>query len=132
MVPTAPPLRRRAGSLVMPDLPFETRPQVSVVIACFNHARFLAEAIESALAQTYSPIEIVVVDDGSEDDSALVARRYPVRLIQQSNQGLAAAGNAGVRVSRGTFVMRLDADDRLQPTYVEETLQPLLDDPELH
>jgi glycosyltransferase involved in cell wall biosynthesis len=110
----------------------DSRPLVSIVIACFNHARYLPEAIESGLAQTYSPIEIVVVDDGSTDASAEVARRYPVVLVQQTNQGLAAAGNAGIRASHGTFVMRLDADDRLMPTYVEETLQPLLDDPGLH
>lgn len=116
----------------MADSSSHSRPLVSVVIACFNHAAYLGEAIESALAQTYSPVEIVVVDDGSTDDSAQVARRYPVRLLQQTNKGLAAAGNAGVRASRGTFVMRLDADDRLKPTYVEETLQPLLDNPDLH
>jgi glycosyltransferase involved in cell wall biosynthesis len=107
-------------------------PLVSVVIACYNHASFLSEAIESALAQTYSPLEIVVVDDGSTDDSAHVAGRYPVQLIQQPNQGLAAAGNAGVRASHGEFVMRLDADDRLRPTYIQEALQPLLDNPDVH
>jgi glycosyltransferase involved in cell wall biosynthesis len=105
---------------------------VSIIIACFNHARYLAEAIESALAQTYTPVEVVVVDDGSTDNSAEVAQRYPVLLVHQTNQGLAAAGNAGVRASHGTFVMRLDADDRLKPTYVEETLQPLLCNPDLH
>jgi glycosyltransferase involved in cell wall biosynthesis len=110
----------------------ESRPLVSVVIACYNHARFLSEAIESALAQTYSPVEIVVVDDGSTDNSARVARHYPVQLVQQSNQGLAAAGNAGVRASHGAFVMRLDADDRLKATYIEETLQPLLENPDVH
>lgn len=108
------------------------RPLVSIVIPCFNHGRFLAEAIESALAQTYAPIEIVVVDDGSADDSAALARRYPVCLVAQPNQGLAAAANLGIRASHGEFVMRLDADDRLKPTYVQETLQPLLEDANLH
>jgi len=108
------------------------RPLVSVVIPCFNHARFLGEAIESALAQTYAPIEIVVVDDGSMDNSAEVAQRYPVRLVRQANQGLAAAGNAGIRASRGEFVVRLDADDCLRSGYVAETLQPLLDNPRIH
>jgi glycosyltransferase involved in cell wall biosynthesis len=116
----------------MTDSSSDARPLVSVVIACFNHACYLAEAIKSALAQTYSPVEIVVVDDGSTDDSAQVARCYPVQVVHQTNQGLAAASNAGVRASRGTFVMRLDADDRLKPTYVEETLRLLLDNPDLH
>jgi glycosyltransferase involved in cell wall biosynthesis len=115
--------------MVAPDRTAGSRPLVSVVIACFNHAQFLSEAIETVMAQTYAPIEIVVVDDGSTDNTAEVAKRYPVRLIQQPNQGLAAAGNAGIGASHGEFVMRLDADDRLKSTYVEETLKPLQHDP---
>jgi glycosyltransferase involved in cell wall biosynthesis len=107
-------------------------PLVSIVITCFNYGRFLAEAIESALAQTYQPIEVVVVDDGSTDDSAAVAHRYPVTLVQQPNQGLSAASNAGIRGSRGEFVMRLDADDRLLPAYVEKTARLLIEQPDVH
>lgn len=103
----------------------DPRPLVSVIIASYNYGRFLAEAIESALQQTYQPIEVIVVDDGSTDNTADVAARYPVRLIRQPNAGLAAAGRAGIRASCGEFVMRLDADDRLKPTYVEETVAVL-------
>lgn len=92
---------------------------VTIVIPCFNHARYLGEAIESALAQTSSVVEVVVVDDGSTDDSAAVAARYPVRLIRQANQGLSAARNAGLRASRGSVVIFLDADDRLHPGAAE-------------
>jgi glycosyltransferase involved in cell wall biosynthesis len=88
---------------------------VSIIIPCFNHARFLSEAIESALAQTLAPLEVIVVDDGSTDDSADVASRYPVKLVRQGNAGLAAARNAGLAVSRGAIVIFLDADDRLRP-----------------
>jgi glycosyltransferase involved in cell wall biosynthesis len=89
---------------------------VSIVIPCFDHARFVGEAIESALAQTRPEIEVIVVDDGSRDDSAAVAARFPVRLIRQTNQGLSAARNAGLRASRGDVLICLDADDRLYPT----------------
>jgi glycosyltransferase involved in cell wall biosynthesis len=110
----------------------EPPPLVSVVIPCFNYGRFLGEAIESVRRQTYRPIEIIVVDDGSTDETAEVARRYPVKLIVQQNAGLAAAANAGIRASTGAYVMRLDADDRLKPTYVEETAKVLVRDSALH
>jgi glycosyltransferase involved in cell wall biosynthesis len=89
--------------------------RVSIVIPCYNQARFLGEAIESALAQTWTPVEVIVVNDGSTDGSAAVAARYPVRLIAQRNHGLAAARNAGLRASAGEIVVFLDADDRLRP-----------------
>jgi len=88
---------------------------VSIVIPCFNHARYLAEAIESALTQTHADVEVVVVDDGSTDDSAAVASRYPITLVRQANQGLASARNAGLKTSRGDILIFLDADDRLHP-----------------
>jgi glycosyltransferase involved in cell wall biosynthesis len=88
--------------------------KVSIVIPCFNQAAFLAEAIESALAQTWPHVEVVVVDDGSTDDSAAVARRYPVRLVQQPNSGVSSARNAGLSASTGDAIVFLDADDRLR------------------
>jgi glycosyltransferase involved in cell wall biosynthesis len=98
----------------------EMKGHVSIVVPCFNHGRFLAEAIDSARRQTWRPTEIVVVDDGSRDDSAAVAAAYSdVRLISQANQGLAAARNTGLRASRGEFVIFLDADDRLLPEAAE-------------
>jgi glycosyltransferase involved in cell wall biosynthesis len=94
--------------------------EVAVVIPCFNQAHYLAEAIESALAQALSPLEIVVVDDGSEDNSHEVAGRYEqVRRLRQRNSGVAAARNAGLRATSGDRVVFLDADDRLLPTALE-------------
>jgi glycosyltransferase involved in cell wall biosynthesis len=104
-------------------------PLVSIVIPCFNYGRFLGEAIESALGQTHQPVQVVVVDDGSSDDTVAVAQRYPVKLISQRNAGLSCASNVGIRASAGELVVRLDADDRLAPTYVEETLDALLREP---
>lgn len=105
---------------------------VSIVIPCHDGAAHLGEAIESALAQTYRPIEVVVVDDGSRDASAELARRYPVRLIEQPNAGVCAAVNRGVEAARGDLVLRLDADDALNVTYVEETVAALRAHPEAH
>ena len=89
---------------------------VSVVIPCYNQAHFLGEAIESVLAQNYRCFEIIVVDDGSTDDTSEVAAYYPgVRCICQDNKGLAAARNTGARESKGDYLVFLDADDRLLP-----------------
>ena len=95
---------------------------VSIVIPCYGQAEFLSDAIESALAQTH-PCEVIVVDDGSPDDTAGVARRYPVRLIRQKNQGLSAARNAGIAQATGRSILPLDADDMLVPNAVERMLR---------
>lgn len=95
-------------------------PLVSVIIPCFNHGRYLGDAIESALKQSYRRLEIIVVDDGSTDDSSQIARKYSdVRLINQENCGLSQARNAGLEASRGDYLVFLDADDRLLPGAVE-------------
>jgi glycosyltransferase involved in cell wall biosynthesis len=99
---------------------------VSVVIPCYNQARFLGEAIESVLAQTYARSEIVVVDDGSTDNTVEVASRYrEVRSISQRNQGQGAARNEGLRHASGEFVVFLDSDDRLLPRAFEVALNCL-------
>ena len=94
---------------------------VSVIIPCYNQARFLPEAIESTLAQSYTRREVIVVDDGATDDTAQVAARYypSVRCVRQRNQGLSAARNTGLRASTGDYVVFLDADDRLLPGALE-------------
>jgi GT2 family glycosyltransferase len=91
-------------------------PLVSIVIPCFNQGRFLGEAIDSALAQTHRDVEVIVVDDGSTDDTTSVASsRKGVRHIEQRNQGAPIARNTGLAESRGEYVIFLDADDRLLP-----------------
>lgn len=96
-----------------------TKPLVSVVIPCYNQARFLGEAIESVLNQTYPNVEIIVVNDGSTDHTSEVALQYSkVRYFEQQNQGLAAARNKGFSESRGSYLVFLDADDRLLPSAI--------------
>jgi hypothetical protein len=91
--------------------------EVSLVIPCYNGEPFLAATIESVLAQTFAPLEVIVVDDGSTDASAAIAERFgpPVRLIRQANQGESVARNRGIAEARGTHLLFLDADDLLGP-----------------
>ena len=91
--------------------------KISVVIPCYNGAAFLPETIESVLAQTYPPLEILVIDDGSTDDSATIAQAFgrPVSVHQQPNQGESVARNRGLEMARGDWVAFLDADDVWHP-----------------
>jgi glycosyltransferase involved in cell wall biosynthesis len=119
---SAPQEERGAGS----------GPLVSVVIPCYNQAHFLSEAIESTLSQSYESFEIIVVDDGSTDNTSEVASRYPqqVRLIRQENRGLSGARNTGLAESEGEYVVFLDADDRLLPGALEVGVRELEAHPE--
>jgi glycosyltransferase involved in cell wall biosynthesis len=104
---------------------------VSVIIPCYNHAHFLRDAIESILKQTYPHYEIIVIDDGSTDDTSRLAESYSrVRLVRQANQGLSTARNRGIRESRGEYLVFLDADDRLLPTALEIGVRELTLRPE--
>jgi glycosyltransferase involved in cell wall biosynthesis len=92
-------------------------PLVSIIVTCFNYGRYVGCAIESALAQTYPNVEVIVVNDGSRDDSRSIISRYAarVRIIDQANLGAIAAYNAGFAASRGELIVLLDADDWLEP-----------------
>jgi glycosyltransferase involved in cell wall biosynthesis len=106
-------------------LPQSEAPLVSIIIPCYNQAQFLADSIESALTQTYGRTELVVVDDGSSDNTAELAARYPVRYIRQPNRGVAEARNCGFNASAGEYVIFLDADDRLTCDSVQAHLHCL-------
>jgi glycosyltransferase involved in cell wall biosynthesis len=93
-----------------------SNPLVSVVTPVYNGEAFLRETLESIFAQDYEPFEVIVVDDGSTDGSAAIARSYPAaRYIRQHNQGPAAARNAGIAAARGEFLAFVDADDVALP-----------------
>jgi len=102
-------------------------PTVSVIVPVFNGERFLEEALASAWAQSLTPLEVIVVDDGSTDGSAAIASRMNVRYISQANSGVSSARNAGLRVAQGQFVAFLDADDTWLPTKLERQVAALLD-----
>ncbi|HET7218042.1 MAG TPA: glycosyltransferase [Vicinamibacterales bacterium] len=95
-------------------------PLVTVVIPCFNQARYLGDAVQSVRAQGYPTIECIVVDDASADGTAALARTLAVRVVEQRvNQGVSAARNAGLAAAHGDLVVFLDADDELLPDAIE-------------
>jgi glycosyltransferase involved in cell wall biosynthesis len=104
-------------------------PLVSVVIPSYNYGHFVAQAVESALAQTYPNLEIIVVDDGSKDDTRQRLEPYldRIRYIYQENRGLSAARNTGIRAARGEWVGLLDADDLWHPQKIEVQLAAVPD-----
>ena len=100
------------------------RPLVSIVVNNYNYGRYLRAAVDSALAQTYSPVEVIVVDDGSTDDSRAIVESYGKRVVPvlKSNGGQGSAFNAGFALSRGEIVIFLDADDELLPAAVQQVV----------
>jgi glycosyltransferase involved in cell wall biosynthesis len=100
-------------------------PLVSIVIPCFNYAAYVAGAIEGALAQTYQRTEVIVVNDGSTDNSLEVIRRYADRVlvVDKPNGGSITAYNRGFAASRGDIVILLDADDLIAPEAVAEVVR---------
>jgi glycosyltransferase involved in cell wall biosynthesis len=94
--------------------------RVSVIIPSFNYGRFLGAAIESVISQTWKNVEVIVIDDGSTDNTPEVAARYPtIQYVRQQNQGRCASRNNGLLKATGEFVVFLDADDTLRPDALE-------------
>ena len=114
----------------------EPVPLVSVVIPCYNQAGYLPEAVASVVAQTFADWEIIIVNDGSPDDTSLAVRQLikehagrRIRLLEKKNGGLAHARNAGIRAASGAYILPLDADDKLHPAMLEKTVALLEADP---
>lgn len=101
--------------------------KVSIIIPCYNQAHFLHEAIESCLNQTYKNIEIIVVNDGSPDNTIEVASKYKVKLINQKNKGLSCARNTGIKNCTGRYVVTLDSDDKIDPTFISKCIKQKYD-----
>jgi glycosyltransferase involved in cell wall biosynthesis len=110
----------------------ENRPLVSIIIPNYNYARYLREAIDSALAQTYQPFEVIVVDDGSTDESRSVIQSYgpAIQPVFQKNEGLPSARNAGIAKAGGEFFVFLDADDALLPDAVAKLFEGFSENPD--
>ena len=93
--------------------------KVSIIIPVYNHAQWLPDAISSALNQTV-PCEVIVVNDGSPDNTSEVAKMFDVKLIEKENGGLTSARNAGIKEATGEWILTLDADDKIAPDFVEK------------
>lgn len=110
-------------------------PQVSIIIPCYNAGDLLTEAVQSALAQTFDDLEVVIVDDGSTDPVTkclLEAASWPrTRIIHQANAGPAAARNRAVQAATGEYILPLDADDTIEPEYVAKAVAVLKARPEV-
>ncbi len=100
-------------------------PKVSVVIPTYNQARFLVETIRSVLAQTFRDLEIIVIDDGSTDNTAEVVSAFPVKYFYQENQGVSVARNHGIERSRSEYVAFVDSDDALLPEALARAVETL-------
>ena len=108
--------------------------KVSIIIPCYNHGEFLKEAVASVLKSTFEYYEIVIVNDGSTEESTLaiikeMEQKYQhndrIRFIHQENLGLADARNNGIKVSKGEYILTLDADNKVRPDYLSEAVEIL-------
>jgi glycosyltransferase involved in cell wall biosynthesis len=110
-------------------------PKVSIIVPCYNQAEYLPETLNSVLAQTYSNWECVIVNDGSPDNTDTIAKEYlkkdnRIKYVYQENKGLATARNTGIANSTGEYILPLDADDLIAPTYIEKAIDRFSQFPE--
>jgi len=129
---------RSPDEIVAGKAPSKHTPLVSVVIPCYQQAIYLREAVASVLSQKLTDYEILIVNDGSPDDTSCVAleliARHPercIRLLEKSNGGLADARNAGIKEALGKYILPLDADDKLHPEMLRKTVAVLEADPQI-
>lgn len=112
------------------------KPLVSIVTPCFNQADYLRETAESVMKSSYRPIEMIIVNDGSTDNSLEIAeglaREYKeISVIDQPNKGVSVARNHGISEAKGEIILPLDGDDLISPNYVEEAVNILTQKPEV-
>jgi glycosyltransferase involved in cell wall biosynthesis len=107
--------------------------KVSIIVPCFNHAKYLEECIQSVKQQSYTDWECIIVDDGSSDDTQTVSRKLEnerITYIYQENKGLSGARNTGIRKATGDYILPLDADDTLNPLALEKMIEVFQRNPE--
>lgn len=112
------------------------KPLVSVIVPLYNASDYIVEALDSIMASTYRPLEVIVMNDGSKDDSLSVAQAYAqshpeVKVFSQANAGASAARNHAIRLSKGEYILPVDADNRIHPLYIEEAQAVLAARPEV-
>ena len=109
---------------------------ISVIVPCYNQGIYLKETIQSALASTYRPLEILIINDGSTDNSLEIAKKleaqHPeVRVLDQANAGVTKARNVGIAAAQGEYILPLDGDDLISTTYIEKGMAILSTRPEV-
>ena len=109
---------------------------ISVIVPCYNQGNYLKETIQSALGSTYRPLEIIIINDGSTDNSLEIAKELEalhaeVRVLDQINAGVTKARNVGIGAARGEYILPLDGDDLIAPDYIEKGLAVLSARPEV-
>jgi len=126
--------KEQVNQLEPPPNPDSATPLISAIIPLFNGAKFIESTLQSVLAQTLPPCEIIVVDDGSTDTGPslvrAMAQQYPITLLSKTNGGQSSARNFGVAHSRGDLIALLDQDDQWYPRHLEELSKPFLEPPE--
>lgn len=110
-------------------------PLVSIIVPCYNQAQYLPETLDSILVQTYSNWECVIVNDGSPDNTEEIAKKYcekdcRFKYLEQENNGVATARNNGIKISNGKYILPLDGDDIIAPTYCEKAVTHFQNYPE--
>ncbi|UZD22224.1 glycosyltransferase family A protein [Algoriphagus halophytocola] len=111
-------------------------PKVSIIIPCYNQGHFLKETVESAVNSAYPTLEIIIVNDGSTDNSEEIAEQLTesysnVALLNQLNSGVTTARNAGIEFASGKYILPLDGDDLIAPNYISEAVQVLEKSPKV-
>jgi len=104
----------------------EMKNLISVIIPTYDASSFIRQCLENILSQSYKHLEVIVVDDGSKDNSVEIIKRYPVKLIQQENQGAAAARNTGMQAATGEYLHFMDADDLVNLDFYQRLLAAIL------
>lgn len=100
---------------------------VSIILTVYNEEKLLGESLDSLMAQTYKPLEIIVIDDGSTDASPEIAQKFPVKLLRQRHLDLPLARNLGARVAKGVIIVYCDADMVYDKDYIKNLVKPILE-----
>lgn len=106
-------------------------PKFSIIIPVYNVEKYIGKCLESVMNQTYKNYEVIVVNDGTKDNSMEIVKQYPVKIIEQENQGLSAARNAGVKKATGEYLIFLDSDDSIEKNLLKEINKSLKNNPDL-
>lgn len=104
----------------------EKQPTISVIIPAFNASSYIQQCIENMLSQTYKNLEVIIIDDGSTDNTSEIIKQYPVKLIRQENQGAYVARNAGLAAASGEYLHFMDADDFINLNFYEKMLDAII------